>query len=116
MLDDLAGVLKPFGVRLPRPIALRRFNSILIYSYLIQTAPLIGSALQLDKAPLDFMQIGGKGHHFAFSKSRTEFKPWGFNYDHDRTGRLLEGYWNKEWDAVVADFQEMTELKLQTAQ
>lgn len=38
------------------------------------------------------------------------FVPWGFNYDHDRTGRLLEDYWHDEWPTVVADFAEMKEL------
>jgi len=23
---------------------------------------------------------------------------WGFNYDRDDAGRLLEDYWEKEWD------------------
>jgi hypothetical protein len=34
------------------------------------------------------------------------------NYDHDSVGkgRLLEDYWQTEWDEVVADFQEMREL------
>ncbi len=35
---------------------------------------------------------------------------WGLNYDHDRTGRLLEDYWLEEWDTVVEDFHEMKAL------
>ena len=35
---------------------------------------------------------------------------WGLNYDHDRSGRLLEDYWNNEWPVVVKDFNEMKAL------
>jgi aryl-phospho-beta-D-glucosidase BglC (GH1 family) len=35
---------------------------------------------------------------------------WGFNYDHDDAGRLLEDYWNQEWPTVAADFKEMKAL------
>ena len=38
------------------------------------------------------------------------FVPWGFNYDHDSAGRLLEDYWEREWGAVEEDFREMREL------
>src|SRR5262249_49659083 len=30
--------------------------------------------------------------------------------DHDATGRLLEDYWNSEWDKVAADFAQMKKL------
>jgi len=36
--------------------------------------------------------------------------PWGFNYDHDDAGHLLEDYWNDEWDTVRQDFREMKQL------
>jgi endo-1,4-beta-mannosidase len=36
--------------------------------------------------------------------------PWGFNYDHDENGRLLEDYWHAEWPKVEDDFREMKEL------
>lgn len=35
---------------------------------------------------------------------------WGLNYDHDRSGRLLEDYWVEEWATVVEDFDEMKDL------
>jgi hypothetical protein len=49
-------------------------------------------------------------HHFTKAGSNSEFHPWGFNYDHDRTGRLLEDYWIPEWDTVASDFSEMKAL------
>ena len=36
--------------------------------------------------------------------------PWGVNYDHDESGRLLEDYWTDEWDKVAADFREIKQL------
>lgn len=40
----------------------------------------------------------------------NKFIPWGFNYDHDEKGALLEDYWGKDWERVAADFQEMQQL------
>jgi hypothetical protein len=41
---------------------------------------------------------------------RLSIVPWGFNYDHDETGRLIEDYWDTEWSKVEEDFREMKEL------
>jgi hypothetical protein len=47
----------------------------------------------------------------ALSKrQRPAFVAWGFNYDHDEKGRLLEDYWTAEWPKVEEDFHEMKEL------
>jgi hypothetical protein len=35
---------------------------------------------------------------------------WGFNYDRDDAGRLLEDYWADEWGTVADDFREMRAL------
>lgn len=50
------------------------------------------------------------GRGFVLSESKTPFTPWGFNYDHDGDGRLLEDYWDAEWSRVEADFREMRAL------
>ena len=39
--------------------------------------------------------------------SEKPFVPWGFNYDHDEKGRLIEDYWEAEWPKVEADFAQM---------
>jgi len=31
---------------------------------------------------------------------RLSITPWGFNYDHDETGRLIEDYWHDEWPKI----------------
>jgi len=43
-------------------------------------------------------------------ESGQKFIPWGFNYDHDAAGRLIEDYWDDEWATVEEDFQEMKQL------
>ncbi len=43
-------------------------------------------------------------------ESSERFFGWGFNYDHDDAGRLLEDYWYEEWPTVVEDFKEMKAL------
>lgn len=47
---------------------------------------------------------------FALSPSGRPFVPWGFNYDHDAAGRLIEEYWDTESATVAEDFREMRAL------
>lgn len=47
---------------------------------------------------------------FVLESSAKPFVPWGFNYDHDDAGRLIEDYWELEWEAVEAHFGQMREL------
>jgi hypothetical protein len=47
---------------------------------------------------------------FVLDPTGKKFTPWGFNYDHDDRGRLLEDYWDAEWATVEEDFQEMRKL------
>ena len=43
-------------------------------------------------------------------EAAAPFSPRGFNYDHDRDGRLLEDYWLDEWPAVERHFAQMKRL------
>jgi sugar phosphate isomerase/epimerase len=61
-------------------------------------------------APLERVVVAQDGKSFALAKSGARFVPWGFNYDHDEGGRLLEDYWEKEWPKVESDFREMKQL------
>lgn len=54
--------------------------------------------------------ISSDGESFVYATSGRRFTPWGFNYDHDGGGRLLEDYWNDEWSTVEEDFAEMKAL------
>ena len=48
--------------------------------------------------------------HFVREGTAERFVAWGFNYDRDEAGRLLEDYWRDEWATVVGDFREMKDL------
>lgn len=54
--------------------------------------------------------IAADGNSFVETRTGTRFVCWGFNYDHDGDGRLIEDYWHEQWDTVVADFREMKDL------
>ncbi|HTL55003.1 MAG TPA: cellulase family glycosylhydrolase [Candidatus Limnocylindrales bacterium] len=114
-LDALLEAVKPVAVRFPFKILCQVAAAVLGWSWMVQAAVLGSPSVQTAKERIEFVGISKDGHHFVFSKSRAEFKPWGFNYDHDRSGRLLEDYWKEEWDSVVSDFQEMKALGANTA-
>lgn len=59
---------------------------------------------------LDWIRVADDGVSFARGDTGKKFVAWGFNYDHDADGRLLEDYWTDEWATVESDFQEMKEL------
>jgi hypothetical protein len=61
-----------------------------------------------------YVCVGKNRKGFVLSVSGAGFMPWGFNYDHDRRNRLLESYWQEEWETVVSDFQEMKALGANT--
>lgn len=73
---------------------------------------LAAPAIAQEPAPttMDWVRIADDGKGFALDPSGRPFVPWGFNYDHDEAGRLIEDYWHDEWDKVVADFREMADL------
>src|SRR4051812_441187 len=62
----------------------------------------------VDPKPLEQIKVSGK--KFAGAVSGKEFVPLGFNYDRDYKSRLIEDYWNSEWQTVVEDFREMKKL------
>lgn len=69
----------------------------------VQAVGQSGSALELVRPSED-------GSHFVRGASGERFIVWGFNYDHDDGGRLIEEYWREEWDTVAADFRAMKAL------
>tara|TARA_R110002095_G_scaffold138534_1_gene120211 strand:+ start:154542 stop:155603 length:1062 start_codon:yes stop_codon:yes gene_type:complete len=64
----------------------------------------------LTAAELDWIQVSKDGKSFVTAKAQQPFVPWGFNYDHDREGQLLEDYWNTDWKTIEQDFAEMKQL------
>ena len=61
-----------------------------------------------DEMPAVAVSKDKKG--FILDPSGRPFVPWGFNYDHDDKGRLIEDYWEDEWPTVEAHFGQMKKL------
>jgi hypothetical protein len=70
----------------------------------------IGPGAPAAGPPLEWIRASADGTHFVRGESGDRFVAWGFNYDHDRSGRLIEDYWHGEWPTVVEDFKEMKAL------
>lgn len=63
-----------------------------------------------DPPRLESIRVSKDGTGFVLEPSNKKFITWGFNYDHDAIGRLIEDYWDDEWDAVKRHFGEMKTL------
>ncbi len=74
------------------------------------TQPRGGAVSTPRTAPLQRITIAPDNQHFVTSPAGERFTPWGFNYDRDHNMRLLEEYWDVEWDTVEADFREIKQL------
>jgi hypothetical protein len=59
---------------------------------------------------MPWVKVAKDKKSFALDPSGKRFTPWGFNYDRDSDGRLLEDYWEKEWAAVETHFGQMKKL------
>ncbi len=82
--------------------ALAGFRLVLFFSYAGLSAA--------ESRGLDHIAVSKDGKGFTRGASGKPFVPWGFNYDHDEPGRLIEDYWLTEWPKVEEDFREMKEL------
>jgi hypothetical protein len=63
---------------------------------------------------LEQVRVSDDGTHFVRGPAAERFVVWGVNYDRDRDGKLLEDYWENEWQTVVSDFREIKELGANT--
>ena len=59
---------------------------------------------------MESIRVSQDGRRFEETISGREFRPLGFNYDHDTRGRLLEDYWHDDWGLVERDFGRMRDL------
>ena len=107
--------------RAPTPLALHRSALFLLALLFVSTTSFgqtkTSAAHHTDASHpsgADFIRVSKDRKGFVFSLTGKPFSPWGFNYDHDRNGRLLETYWIDEWQSVVGDFQEMKNLGANT--
>lgn len=67
------------------------------------------SVLQADEH-LPWLRVKDDGSGFEQAGSGATFRPMGFNYDRDTSGRLIEDYWHTEWERVEDDFRNMQTL------
>lgn len=68
------------------------------------------TAMPILAADLPWVVVAKDQKGFVLEKHDKAFSPWGFNYDHDEKGRLIEDYWDKEWEKVERDFRSMKKL------
>src|SRR6516225_3704396 len=80
---------------------------ILLVSWLLLCTSLQSQA-QAGEMP--FVQVSKDKQGFVLDASGHPFVPWGFNYDHDDQGRLLEDYWDDEWPLIEGHFTQMKKL------
>jgi hypothetical protein len=67
-------------------------------------------AVRAEPEEMPWVQVSRDGKGFILAPSGRRFVPWGFNYDRDDRGRLLEDYWEDEWPTVEAHFGQMKKL------
>ncbi len=49
--------------------------------------------------------VSPDGRGFQLAGTRTRFRPWGMNYGN--AGRLMEDFWEHEWETLAGDFREL---------
>src|SRR5271170_5587060 len=67
-------------------------------------------AIAQEKSEMPWVAVPKDKKGFVLDPSGKPFTPWGFNYDHDADGRLIEDYWDDEWPTVEAHFGQMKKL------
>jgi hypothetical protein len=88
---------------------MRRISRLACFVVTVLLAPGVSRS---DDSPrkLEFIRVSDDGKHFVGATTGKPFVAWGVNYDHDDAGRLLEDYWEKEWETVEQDFREIKAL------
>lgn len=78
--------------------------------YIASLALMLSAASFASAAEMEWVEVSGDRKGFVLSESGKPFHPWGFNYDHEGDGKLLEDYWDDKWPTVVSAFREMKAL------
>jgi hypothetical protein len=65
-------------------------------------------AIGCQAGELERVVISKDSKGFELASSRKPFHPWGFNYGN--AGRLMEDFWDKEWETIEGDFKELHDL------
>src|SRR5882724_11602053 len=99
-MTDLAG----------HPMRLRSMLVLLLLNALLPECRASDPPTTRPTTQLGWIRPSPDQTHFVRASTGERFVMWGFNYDHDDAGRLLEDYWADEWDTVAEDFREMKAL------
>jgi len=67
-----------------------------------------------EAAPLRRVRVGEDKRDFQLEGTDERFTAWGFNYTHNRAGKLIEDYWADDWPTLESDFREMKALGANT--
>lgn len=87
-----------------------RLQTVLLFILIGTLTPPLAAQENGAVTEMEFIVLSSDGTHFVYRNSGERFRPWGFNYDHDHAGRLIEDYWDDEWEKVEEDFLEMRAL------
>jgi hypothetical protein len=68
------------------------------------------AAIPIHAQETPWVKVGKDSRSFVLEPGGKRFVPWGFNYDHDQKGRLIEDYWDAEWPMVETHFARMAKL------
>ena len=71
---------------------------------------IISTDASISAADLGRIAVSTDHRTFIDQSTGHPFVPWGFNYDHDAEGRLIEDYWDDGWASVERDFSQMKKL------
>ena len=77
---------------------------------LLALSPTIAFPTPVRAAEPNWIRVSDDKTGFVLADSGRPFVPWGFNYDHDLGGQLLEDYWTDQWPVVESAFREMRGL------
>ncbi|MHB8520601.1 MAG: cellulase family glycosylhydrolase [Limisphaerales bacterium] len=57
---------------------------------------------------MERIAVTSDGRGFVTAESKQPFHPWGMNYGN--AGRLMEDFWDQDWDTFAADFRKLKGL------
>jgi len=86
-----------------------KLSTLLIALGLVIAAARCGA---VSPAELGRVEIAEDGRGFRIAGSAEGFHPWGMNYGNE--GRLMEDFWDADWETIVRDFHKLREMRANT--
>lgn len=86
----------------------RKLLSNLIWPCLLLAWMFAACATTPSRPGVERIVIAPDGVSFITERSRQPFVPWGVNYGNQ--GRLMEDFWEEEWETISDDFREIKAL------